>query len=306
MQTILGSTGPVGTALAAELSKTTSSLRLVSRHPKKVSTTDECVVADLTDPAATRKAVEGSEICYLTAGLTYKTSVWREQWPLIMKNVITACEASGSKLIFFDNVYALSKAHMHDITESTPIQPCSEKGKVRAQLNYDVMEAVEKGRIHAIIARSPDFFGPFRKNSYLITAVYDNMAKGKKAQWFCNAGAPHSFGFITDLAKGTALLGNTPSAYNQTWNLPVDDYAPTGKEWVTLFAEEMHKKNEVQVLPGFGMKLLGLFIPILKEMVEMRYQFAYPFHFNASKFTTAFHYTPTSNKEAVRQTIQHM
>ncbi|MFM2145715.1 MAG: hypothetical protein RL732_551 [Bacteroidota bacterium] len=306
MQTILGATGPIGTELAQALRNYTNNLRLVSRNPHKLHESDACVAADLTHPASVMKAVEGSEVCYLTAGLEYKTRVWQAQWPLIIKNVVQACEQHGSKLVFFDNIYALSKDHLNNITESTPIAPCSEKGKVRAWVDRYIMEEVEKGKLKAIIARAPDFFGPYRKNSVLISTVYDNLEKGKKAQWFCNANVKHSFGFIPDLAKGTALLGNTATAFDQIWNLPVEESAPTGNEWVDLFAETMHKKAGVQVLPGAGIKLLGWFIPILKEMYEMRYQYDRNYYFNAEKFRKAFQYTPLANKEAVRLTVQSM
>ena len=45
--------------------------------------------------------------------------------------------------------------------------------------------------------------------------IYDNLSKGKKAQWFCNADVVHTMGYVPDLAKGTAILGNTPEAFNQ-------------------------------------------------------------------------------------------
>jgi len=46
-------------------------------------------------------------------------------------------------------------------------------------------------------------------------------------------------GYTPDLARGTAMLGNTEDAYKQLWNLPVDMNALTGREWPGLFAEEM-------------------------------------------------------------------
>ena len=106
MQTILGSSGIIGTELAKSLLQYTDKIRLVSRKPKLVNTTDQLVIADLTNAQQVLSAVEGSEVVYLTIGLQYKTSIWQKQWPLIMQNVIDACKTHKSKLVFFDNVYS--------------------------------------------------------------------------------------------------------------------------------------------------------------------------------------------------------
>ena len=134
--------------------------------------------------------------------------------------------------------------------------------------------------------------------------IYDNYAKGKSAQWFCNADVVHTTGFTPDLAKGTALLGNSADAYNQIWNLPVDQSPITGRQWAELFASEMKVKNKMQVLPAWILKVLGIFIPILSEMHEMSYQYDREYFFDSSKFIERFNYVPTSNKSAVEQTVK--
>jgi nucleoside-diphosphate-sugar epimerase len=303
MQTILGSGGAIGTELAKALTAYSKEIRLVSRNPKKINETDALFPADLSDAAQVDKAIEGSEICYLTVGFDYNTKLWQAMWPILIKNVVEACIKHQSKLVFFDNVYAIGGDHMKHITEQSPISPSSKKGEVRAWVDRHILEEVEKGHLQAIIARAPDFFGPIKDKSILMNLVYDNFAKGKPAQWFCNADVIHTTGFTPDLAKGTAILGNTPDAYNQVWNLPVDPSPITGRQWAGLFAEEMDAKLKVQVLPGFGLKLIGFFVPILGEMYEMRYQYDRDYFFDSSKFNQAFNFSPTSNEQAVKQTL---
>lgn len=303
MQTILGAGGAIGVDLAKALTAYTTDIRLVGRNPKKVNDTDTPYAADLTDASQISKAVAGSDICYLTIGFDYSTKLWQERWLPLIQSVVNACAEHQAKLVFFDNVYAIGGDHVKHLTEESPISPTSKKGEVRAQVDRHILESVEKGKVDAIIARAPDFFGPIKDKSITMNMIYDNLIKGKTAQWFCNANVQHSTGFVPDLAKGTAMLGNTPDAYNQIWNLPVDPVAPTGQEWVNLFATELNASNKVQVLPGWGMRLLGVFVPILKEMYEMRYQYDQPYYFDSSKFTERFKYTPTSNAEAVIQTI---
>ncbi len=89
MQTILGANGAIANNLVKALPQYTDKIRLVSRNPKKVHTNDELFSADLLNASQTNAAVAGSEIVYLTAGLPYDIKVWREQWPVLMKNACT-------------------------------------------------------------------------------------------------------------------------------------------------------------------------------------------------------------------------
>jgi nucleoside-diphosphate-sugar epimerase len=303
MHTILGAGGAIGVELAKALTAYTTDIRLVSRNPKKVNETDTLLSADLSTAEGVMKAVAGSTVCYLTLGYDYKTKIWQEKWPVLIRNVVAACIQHQAKLVFFDNVYALAPDEVGHITEESKIGPSSKKGAVRADVDRHILENIKSGKLEAIIARAPDFFGPIKDKSLLMNLIYDNMLKGKAAQWFCSADMPHSSGFTPDLAKGTAILGNTPDAFNQVWNLPCDAEAPTGRAWVKIFAQEMGGKDKVSVLPKFGLRVLGLFIGILGEMVEMCYQYDRPYVFDSSKFNMRFGYTPTRNAEAVRLTV---
>jgi nucleoside-diphosphate-sugar epimerase len=303
MQTILGSGGAIGIELAKALTKYTTDLRLVSRNPKKINDTDKLFSADLTDREQVFKAVEGSEIVYLTVGFDYNTKHWQKVWPELINNVVDACIQHNVKLVFFDNIYAIGGDNVKHITENSPVSPTSKKGIVRAAVDQVILDGIEKRGLHAIIARSADFFSGIKEKSLVMNLVYDNLKKGKKAQWFCNAKVIHSCSYTPDLAIGTAMLGNTPDAYDQIWNLPTDPQKITGEGWIDLFAKEMNVSNKYTVLPKWGLRVLGIFVPILREMVEMCYQFDRDYFFDSSKFNTRFNFTPTTNAVAVKETV---
>lgn len=306
MQTILGAGGAIGTELTKALPTFTKDIRLVGRNPKKVNESDQLHPADLTDREQVFKAVAGSSVVYLMVGFDYNLKLWQNMWPSLAKNTVDACLAHGAKLVFFDNVYAIGAQDVHHITEASPMNPTSKKGEVRAAVDKVILEAVEKQNLQAIIARAPDFFSGIKDKSILMNLVYDNLAKGKKAQWFCNAKVVHNCGYAPDLAKGTAILGNTAHAFNQIWNLPTDGEKITAEGWINLFAKEMDTSNKYQVLPGWGMKMLGLFVPIVGEMYEMRYQYDRDYFFDSAKFNAAFDFNPTSNAEAVKRTVAQL
>ncbi len=302
-QTILGAGGAIGIELAKALTTYTTDIRLVSRNPKKVNLNDELFPADLTNREDVFKAIEGNEIVHVTVGFAYNIKVWQTMWSPFIRNVIDACILHNAKLVLFDNVYAIGGDNVKHITEESPISPCSKKGEVRAEVDKLILDAIEKRGLNAIIARSPDFFSEVKATSMSMNLIYDNLIKGKKAQWLCDAKKVHNMGYTPDLAKGTAILGNTPDAYNQIWNLPTDSEKITGEGWINLFAKEMNTSNKYQVLPNWLLKVLGLFIPIMKELPEMNYQYDRDYFFDSSKFNKRFNYTPTTNAEAVKQTI---
>ena len=303
MQTILGSSGIIGTELAKTLTQYTDRIRLVSRNPQKVNTSDELFTADLTDTQQVMNAVEGSGIVYLTVGLQYKINVWQNQWPLIMQNVIDACRTYKAKLVFFDNVYAygLVKGWMK---EDTLINPASKKGEVRAQIAQMINSEVEKGYLDAIIARAADFYGPNTPLSFVTATVFDNFKKGKKAQWFIDANKKHSMTYSPDAGKATAILGNTNSAYNQIWHLPTDKNTLTGKEFIELSAKAFGVNPDYMVLKKWMLQMVGLFVPVVKESIEMLYQNEYDYLFDSTKFEKTFNFKPTSYQAGIIETVK--
>src|SRR6056297_1609197 len=134
MQVILGAGGAIGNELAKELKSYDEKVRLFSRNPQKVNEDDELFAGDLTNKQNVEDAVKGASVAYLTAGLPYQALVWERQWPVIMKNVLSACKKHKTKLVFFDNMYMYDKEKLSPMTEETEVNPPSRKGKVRAQI----------------------------------------------------------------------------------------------------------------------------------------------------------------------------
>jgi nucleoside-diphosphate-sugar epimerase len=300
MQTILGGNGTIGSVLARELTAYTQNIRLVSRNPKKINATDELFPADLSDPVQVEKAIAGSEVVYLLVGFDYNLKVWRDKWPRLMRATLDACIKHGSKLVFFDNVYLYDVNAMGHMTEESPQNPPSKKGKVRKEIADMMMSEIGSDRLTGLIARAADFYGPDNEKSFLIEAVFKNLKKGKRPMWFADANKKHSFTYTPDAARATAMLGNTPDAYNQVWHLPTDRNILTGKEMIFLFTRQMNMPDKYSVLPVWMIKVLGLFIPFMREMPEMMYQFTKDYFFDSSKFEKRFNFKPTSYEEGVK------
>ncbi|RAI99380.1 nucleoside-diphosphate-sugar epimerase [Chitinophaga skermanii] len=304
MQTILGANGVIGYELAKALKDYTNDIRLVSRAPKPVNESDQLFSADLLNYEQTCDAVRGSEIVYLTIGLPYKSSVWEAQWPVIMQNVINACIKSSAKLVFFDNVYAYGKVK-GEMTENTPMRPVSRKGVVRKRLTEMLIHEIERNTIPVIIARSADFYGPRNTNS-VANLIFDNLVKGKTPQWLGSTEFVHSFTYTPDAGQATAILGNTPSAYNQTWHLPTDAQQLTMQAFISTACEVLAKEPKTSIIAPWMMTLGGLFNSTIRESKEMMYQYDAPYFFDSSKFQQAFNFVPTSYQKGIVNTIQYL
>lgn len=305
MQTILGSGGIIAIELAKALNTYTKEIRLVSRNPQKVNETDELMQADLTNAEDIRKAVKGSSIVYVTIGFPYSYKSWKDNWPTFIANVIQACKDNKSKLVFFDNIYMYDENHLDGMTEETPVNPPGKKGKIRAEVAGMIMDETAKGNLTALIARCADYYGPgIKRNGMVRELIISKLASGKKAQWLCSFNFKHSVTYTPDAGKATAILGNTEDAYNQVWHLPTASNPPTGKEWVELFAKEMGAKPGYQKVSKFLVSIIGLFVPIMRELREMLYQYDRVYVFDSSKFEKKFGFKPTSYAEGVKELVR--
>ena len=222
-----------------------------------------------------------------------------------MENVISACRSCHTKLVFFDNIYMYDASSLNPITEEHKINPPSKKGEVRNRISQMLLDAIEHEEIDALIARSADFYGPsIRDVSMLTEMIMNPMFQGKKVRWLGGLNFKHSFTYTPDAGRATALLGNTPDAYGEVWHLPTAENPPTMQEWIDLIAQKLGKKTKPQVISRFMLKSLGLFIPIMKEISEMAYQYDRDYVFSSRKFEERFKLPPTPYREGVDQIVR--
>ena len=303
MQTILGANGVIARELSHHLRSHTDRIRQASRSPGRVNTSDDLCTVDLLDAEATANAVAGSDVSYLVAGLQYDHRVWQEQWPKVMRHTIDACKRHGSALVFFDNVYAYGRVD-GVMTEETPYNPCSRKGEVRARIATMLMEEARRGELRAMIVRSADFYGPGAVLSLTHATVTERLKAGKTPQWIGDPKAVHTFTYTPDAGRTLALLGNTPSAYGRVWHALTSKESMTGEEYVRIACTLAGRPYRLQVAPRWLLSIMGLFVPVLRENMEMLYQFEHDYRFDSSKVEHGFGLTPTAYRDGITATLQ--
>jgi nucleoside-diphosphate-sugar epimerase len=301
--TILGANGAVAVPLSKELATHNVTIRQVSRNPKKVNDSDEIMPADVTDPTEVNRAIVGSDIVIVTVGFEYTLKNWQKVWPPFMQSVVDACARHKAKLVFFDNMYMLDHAHLGNMTEETPVNPQSGKGKVRAAVNQIIWDAVKAGKIEAIIARAADFIAA--NNSVFGLTLLGNLKKGKAADWLYRADKLHNFTYVEDAGRALAMVALADDTWNQIWHMPATK-ALTGKQWVDLCAEVTGTKPKIRVAPGWLLAALGWFNPLMKELGEMGYQWQKDYVFNSDKLTKRFNFVQTPLQDAIRDTYNKL
>ena len=309
LHTVLGAGGVIGRELSIQLARQGRRIRQVGRHPIVVQAGDELKTADLTNAQAAFAAVAGSEVVYLVAGLTYSTSFWQARWPLVMRNVIDACSRHKARLVFLDNVYAYGRVDGRGdgvMLETTPFNPCSKKGEVRAAIATTLLESMQRGEVQALIVRSADFYGPGADFSLLAAILFSRLRASKAPQWVGNPDAVHTFSFTPDIGRALIALGASPAAFGQTWHVPtardLGHKAVTGRALTQLACAIADQPVRLQVAPHWLLVAMGWFNPTLRENSEMMYQLEHPYRFDSSKADKALGWLATPYNSGLEQT----
>ncbi len=305
ISTILGAGGSIGNALTHELLAAGKHVRLMSRSGASWPGA-ESVRGDVTSLRDVADALKRSRVAFLCVGLRYDTRIWSDLWPRIMANVIEACLVNDTRLVFFDNVYMYGLVE-GAMTENTPYRPCSRKGEIRAAIATQMENAMSRGHLHGIIARSADLYGPYATMSSVpYVLVFDRLRNGKRAQWLCNERVPHSFSYTRDCAKALVLLSAREDALNQVWHLPTAHPAIDGMAFIDLAANASGVAPRYTVLRKWMIRLSGLTDPTVREVYEMLYQQEHPYHFDSTKFERAFGFVPTPYSDGIRDTVRFL
>lgn len=79
----------------------------------------------------------------------------------------------------------------------------------------------------------------------------------------------------------------------------------TGKQIIENISAELNVEQKCRVIFEIMMKLMGIVMPVLKESVEMIYQYNSDYVFDSSKFKKAFKFKTTSYEEGIKQISQN-
>ena len=301
LHVVFGAGGGAGKAIVRELVARNLPVRAVNRAgDADVPDGVERVAGDALDPASMKATCQGASVIYHAVNVPYPQ--WFEMLPPMMENFIAAAETEHARLVYVDNLYMYGKVD-GPMRESTPVNPCSRKGQLRAELAAMLMKAHEEGRIQATIARGSDFYGPGVLNAGLGEIALAPALEGKTANAVGNLDMPHTYTYIDDFAKAVVTLGTRDEALGKVWHTPNAEAQSTGKMLDMIF-EEAGQTPNYRSAPGWLLTVMGWFNPMIRELKEMVYQFEIPFIVDHSQYDHVFgDVTPTPLREGVTQTV---
>ena len=300
LQVVLGATGGVGQALVQALAAQGAQVRAVNRSGRAlVPASVEVMGADLTSRESTRAACQGATVVYHCAGLPYDQ--WAMYLPVMLDNVIAAVSATEATLVYSDNTYMYAPTSQ-PLTEDSRQAPVTGKGKLRKHLAETILAAHAQGQIRATIGRAPDFYGPGVRTSAVGEQFFNAVVTGKRVPWLGKLDVPHALLFVEDFARGLIALGTHEQALGQVWHIPTAQ-ALTGRQYIALASEAAGVQARALAVSGLLLRVLGLTNGVLRESVEMLYEFNEPYLIDGSKYTRAFDGLPTSHQEAMRRTV---
>lgn len=260
----------------------------------------EIVTWNPNSPASVQAAAEGIETLVYMVGVNY----WQfELHPELMQKTIEGAVAAGVKnIILIGTVYPYGRARSDPVREDHPREPHTFQGRMRKAQEDLLMQAHKAGRINATVLRLPDFYGPGVEASLLHRAALAAV-NGGTADMVGPIDCPHEFVFVPDVGPVVARLLDTPAAFGKIWNL-AGAGVTTQRELVSEMERLTGRKLKLRVAGKTMLRLIGLFNPFMREMVEMNYLMTEPLIMDDSALRQLIGpIRKTSYQEGIRQTL---
>ena len=295
---IFGS-GPLGRAVAAQLSAQGGTVRLVARHTPAPMDGVEMIAADLTDPAQAIAVAQGAGVLYHCLSANY--GHWPQLLPPLMTGFIAAAQAAGARAVYGDNLYSYGPV-TGPVQEGLASVLSGRNVRVRTELAGRLLTAAGSEGLAVAIGRASDFYGPEVLQSSLGDRVFPALLGSRPVQFLGDPDLPHTFTFIQDFARALIVLGTREEALGKIWHVPS---APTitPREMVIQAAELAGVEPRFSVAPGLMIRALGLVSPTMRSVAEVLYQVERPWVVDHSRFESAFGARVTPHREALISTL---
>ncbi|WP_131683058.1 NAD-dependent epimerase/dehydratase family protein [Pseudarthrobacter sp. YALA5] len=297
-------TGAIGMATFDALRRRGRTVRLVNRSGQAtVPEGVEVVAGDAADPVFAARAARGAAVVYQTMNPPYHQ--WSARFPQLQSAVLAAAGATGARLVSMENVYMYGRPAGLPLTEDRRNNAHTKKGRLRAGMAEELLKAHRAGRVEVAIGRASDYFGPRGgAQSNLGDRVFPAALAGKTSTVLGDRHQPHTYTYIPDIGEGLAVLGEHPDAPGEIWHLPNDPHTRTTGELVqTIYRQAGQPRTRIRGVPPLVLHALAITSPVVRELLEMQYQFEEPFIVNSSKITTRLGITATPLDQAIAETL---
>jgi nucleoside-diphosphate-sugar epimerase len=301
LHVVLGAGGGIGGALVRELvSRGHRVLAVNRRGDAQVPDGVERLAADVAATGGAKAAAAGAAVVYHCAQPPYTD--WPAAFPPLTEAITEGVATAGAKLVLADNLY-LYGPHDGPLTEDLPAAATGPKGRTRAEMAERLLAAHHAGRLRVAIGRASNYYGPGGRNSVTGDRLFRAAVAGRTVRWVGRLDQPHTLSYLEDVAAGLATLGEQDRADGQAWHLPAAEPL-TGRQFLELVVTATGGRSRIATNSAAMTRLAGLFVPMIREVGEILYEFQAPYVVDWSKFGQQFGpFTPTPHAEAIARTV---
>jgi nucleoside-diphosphate-sugar epimerase len=275
---LFGAAGAIGRSVAAALRSRNTAYRVVGRDRRRLinefggDPLAEIATWNPDDPASVRAAARGVDTLVYLVGVPYNHF---ELHPELMRKTLDGAIAEGVKRgMLIGTVYPYGTPITPTVAETHPRNPSTFKGRMRKAQEDILLEAHAQGKIQGTILRLPDFYGPGVEAS-LLHSLFQAAAHGGTANLIGPIDRPHEFVFVPDVGPVVLDLAAKPEAYGHWWNL-AGAGSITQREIADAVFRMAGRAPKLRVAGKTMLRVIGIFNPILRELVEMHYLITTP------------------------------
>ena len=305
MKTILG-TGQLGMAIMKTLIERNpeEKILLVNRSGKlemPVPPNVQVEARDLTSKTDMKAIAGRSAVIFSCTDMPYDK--WADFYPATTKALAHAMAETNAKLVFADNLYSYGNVSGKEMNEQMPHNATTKKGKIRAGVIQTLLYSGDAFSARVAFVKAADFIGPRIHKGIFGPDFLDRVYSGKTVRLFGNIHLPHMFTYIRDFAEAMVNVGAADDAFGQVWHVP-NAPALNLDKWLHLFEVISNKKIKKSVAPKFLIRIAGFFNSFIRELVEMAYQFEFPYLVNHDKYVSRFGNHSTYPSDIVKETVE--
>ena len=301
LHVVIGASGATGGPLVRELARRGRRVRAVNRAgDADVPAGVERLAADVATADGAKAAAAGAAVVYHCAQPPYTD--WPAAFPPLTEAIAEGATAAGAKLVLADTLY-LYGPHDGPLTEDLPAAATGPKGRTRARMAEHLLDLHRQGRLRVAIGRASNYYGPGGLTSVTGERLFRAAVAGRTVRWVGRLDQPHTLSYLEDVAAGLATLGEREEADGQAWHLPAAEPL-TGRQFLELVVAASGGRSRIGTNSAAMTRLAGVFVPVIREVDEVLYEFQAPYVVDWSKFGLEFGpFTPTPHAEAVARTV---
>ena len=259
-------------------------------------------VIETNDRAVAVKEARGTDIVLHALNAPYPG--WAQHALPLAYSAIEAAEQSGATLMFPGNVYNYGAGMPAVLDEATDMQPTSNKGKIRNEIELRLREASDRG-VRTIVLRAGDFFGRGR-GSWFDLVLIKELAKNK-VTYPGPLDVVHEWAYLPDYIDALIRLATIRDTLGQYEAFGFSGHAVTGQEFVSAIAKASGRKLKVGHINWWMMRTFGSIWKMGRELTEIGYLWQVPHQIDGTKLKAAIGEVPhTPLASAVTRSLREL